>query len=76
MVFVYVFESSSYHVGVIGSDENGRKQAEKLLSHFRFYIFSGNGIGFGEKTELKTDGDIRKYGNRQIQTESQKNKLE
>ena len=39
------------------TDENGQK---KLLSHFRFYIFSGNRIGFGKKTELKTDGI---YGN-------------
>ena len=42
------------------SDENGRKRAEKLLSHFRFYIFSGNGIRFRKKTKLKTDGI---YGN-------------
>ena len=44
-------------------DESGRKWAKKLLYHFRFYIFSGNGIGFGKKKELKTDGDIRKQTN-------------
>ena len=29
-------------------DENGRKQTEKPHFYFRFYIFCGNGIGFGK----------------------------
>jgi hypothetical protein len=54
----------------------GWKRTETPLSHFRFYSFSGNGTGIGKKTELKTDGDIRKYENRQIRMERRKIKLE
>jgi hypothetical protein len=38
---------------VASREEKRLKQAEKLLSRFRFYIFSGNGDGFRKKTELK-----------------------
>ena len=50
----------------ISRDENGRKRAEKLLSHFRFYIFSGNGIGFRKKNGIKNGWgytEIRKQAN-------------
>ena len=62
--------------GDVLRDENGGKQAVKRLSYFCFYIFSGNGPESEKKTELKTDRDIRKYGNRQIRMESKKFKLE
>jgi hypothetical protein len=34
-------------------DANGRKQEEKLLDRFYFYIFSGNGIELGKKWNKK-----------------------
>ena len=54
------------------TDGNGQKNSY----HFCFYIFNGNGIGFGKKMELKIDGDIWKYGNRQIRTESLELKID
>ena len=56
-----------------GESRGENPDGKKTLSRLRFYIFfSENGIVLGRKTELKMDGNIRKYENGQMRMESRK----
>ena len=54
------------------TDANGRKNSSPIFVSI-FLAETGSGLG---KIELKTAGDIWKYENGQIRTESQKINLE
>ena len=54
------------------TDANGRKNSSPIFVSI-FLAETGSGLG---KIELKTAGDIWKYGNRQIRTESLELKID